>query len=108
MSGIRFLLRLVCASFAAPLFAATLTVGNEVASPSSSDGNVGVTRTDVDLVHAATHSGSVNTAKVYVDPSLAADEEIAFNAGSHTELIRMRYSDFERLVHPRIASLVVA
>ena len=37
---------------------------------------------------------------VYVAESLAEDEEIAFNAGSHTELIKMAYVDFERLVKP--------
>ena len=31
--------------------------------------------------------------------------EIAFNAGSHTELIRMAYKDFERLVKPKIARI---
>ncbi len=37
---------------------------------------------------------------VYVDESLAADKEIAFNAGSHYELIKMAYADFEKLVKP--------
>jgi Ala-tRNA(Pro) deacylase len=45
---------------------------------------------------------------VYVAESLAADEEIAFNAGSHAELIRMRYKDFERLVQPITARLSAA
>jgi Ala-tRNA(Pro) deacylase len=40
---------------------------------------------------------------VYVDASLAGDEQIAFNAGSHTELIKMVYCDFERLVKPKVA-----
>lgn len=40
---------------------------------------------------------------VYLDASLAEDEEIAFNAGSHTELIKMAYGDFERLVKPKVA-----
>jgi len=37
-----------------------------------------------------------------VEESLARDGEIAFNAGTHTELIRMAYSDFERLVRPKV------
>jgi len=37
---------------------------------------------------------------VYVAESLAEDEEIAFNACSHTELIKMRFDDFEQLVKP--------
>lgn len=47
--------------------------------------------------------GNLYGLDVYVDPSLAADEEIAFNAGSHTELIRMKYDDFESLAHPKVA-----
>lgn len=41
----------------------------------------------------------------YVTPELAADDEIAFNAGSHTELVRMKYRDFARLVEPKVVSL---
>jgi len=37
-----------------------------------------------------------------VADSLAEDEEIAFNAGSHTEVVKLSYRDFERLVQPRI------
>ena len=44
--------------------------------------------------------GNLYDMDVYVSPLLAKDEEIAFNAGSHTELIRMAYKDFERLVEP--------
>ncbi len=40
--------------------------------------------------------------EVYVAKTLAEDEEIAFNAGSHTELIRLAYADFERLVEPKV------
>lgn len=39
---------------------------------------------------------------VYVSTTLTRDEIIAFNAGNHTEDIRMYYRDFERLVQPRI------
>lgn len=39
---------------------------------------------------------------VQVADELTNDEYIAFNAGSHTELIQMRYRDFERLVQPRV------
>ena len=41
---------------------------------------------------------------VYVAQALAEDEEIVFNAGSHTELLRMSYRDFERLVNPMVMS----
>ena len=39
---------------------------------------------------------------VFVAEKLAEDEEIAFNACSHTELFKMRYSDFEKLVKPTV------
>jgi len=39
---------------------------------------------------------------VHVSDKLSEDEEIAFNAGSHTELVRMAYSDFAGLVKPTV------
>jgi len=42
---------------------------------------------------------------VYVDQGLAADAEIAFNAGSHTEMVRLAFADFSRLVKPKVARL---
>jgi len=41
---------------------------------------------------------------VYADKSLENDEEIAFNAGTHRELIRMRWEDYKRLVQPTMMS----
>ena len=49
--------------------------------------------------------GNLFRMEVLVDPKLAEDEEIAFNAGSHAEVVRMAYKDFERLVHPRMAMM---
>ena len=43
--------------------------------------------------------------EVFVETHLAKDKEIAFNAGSHTELISMNYLDFERLTHPRLVDM---
>ena len=45
--------------------------------------------------------GNIYGMEVYVADSLAEDEEIAFNACSHTELIKMKFTDFERLVKPK-------
>src|SRR5512137_1306614 len=42
--------------------------------------------------------GNLYGMEVYVAESLTANQEIAFNAGSHTEVIRLAYDDFERLV----------
>jgi Ala-tRNA(Pro) deacylase len=39
---------------------------------------------------------------VYLDESLVKEPEIFFQAGSHHEVIEMRYKDFERLVHPKV------
>ena len=44
--------------------------------------------------------GNLYGMPVYVDETLTEDKEIAFNACSHLELIRLAYSDFERLVQP--------
>ncbi len=42
---------------------------------------------------------------VYVDEALAQDPEIAFNAGSHTEMVRLPFADFARLVKPKVVRL---
>ena len=49
--------------------------------------------------------GNLYGMEVYVEPHLAADQEIAFNAGTHTEVIRMAYQDFDRLVHPKLVDM---
>ncbi len=85
-------------------------------------------KVDFDLLHKASGAGKVELAseqdfedkfpgceigamppfgnlygmEVFVDKSLCEDEEIAFNAGSHTELIRLSYKDFESLVKPKV------
>ena len=46
--------------------------------------------------------GNLYDLDVYVSEKLAEDNEIWFNAGTHNELIRMHYDDFERLVRPRV------
>lgn len=49
--------------------------------------------------------GNLYDLPVYVDDALARDPEIVFNAGTHTETIRMRYSDFARLVRPVVGPI---
>lgn len=51
--------------------------------------------------------GNLYDMDVYVSESLTGDHEIAFNAGSHTELVQMQYGDFERLVKPKILKFSV-
>src|SRR5436309_8030537 len=48
--------------------------------------------------------GNLYGMEVYVAESLTRNEEIAFNAGSHTEVIRLAYKDFESLVRPKVVS----
>jgi len=52
--------------------------------------------------------GNLYGIPVYVDESLTEDHEIAFNAGSHYELIKMAYVDFERLVKPEVMEFSTA
>ena len=52
--------------------------------------------------------GNLYGMAVFVATPLCEDEEIAFNAGSHTELVRLAYQDFERLVQPKVADFAVA
>ncbi len=49
--------------------------------------------------------GNLYDLDVYVAEQLTEDEEITFSAGSHTELVRMSYKDFETLVTPKITAL---
>lgn len=49
--------------------------------------------------------GNLWDLQVFVDRRLREDERIAFAAGSHRELVRMAYGDFERLVTPVVAQL---
>ena len=46
--------------------------------------------------------GNLYGLDVYVAESLAEDEVIAFNAGTHTDLIKMAFATFARLVKPKI------
>ncbi len=46
--------------------------------------------------------GNLYGLDVYVAKSITEDEEIAFNACTHSQLIKLRYKDYEKLVKPRI------
>ena len=52
--------------------------------------------------------GNIYGLEVFVAESLAEEEEIAFNACNHTELIKMSFSDFEKLVKPKRIKFSVA
>jgi Ala-tRNA(Pro) deacylase len=48
--------------------------------------------------------GPLYRQEVIVEEALAEDRDIVFDAGSHSESIRMRYSQFARLVRPTVAA----
>ncbi len=56
-------------------------------------------------VGAAPPFGNLYDVPVYASTSLSADEQITFNAGTHSDAVRMLYEDFERLVKPRVLGL---
>jgi len=49
--------------------------------------------------------GNLYGMEVYVAETLTRDKKIAFNAGSHIELIKLAYKDFARLVKPKIIKM---
>lgn len=49
--------------------------------------------------------GKLYDMPVYVDGALARDEEIAFNAGTHTDVIRMKYADYEKVASAKVADI---
>ncbi len=49
--------------------------------------------------------GNLYGMKVFADESLAHDKEIAFNAGTHRELVRMSWEDYVVLAEPKIVKL---
>jgi Ala-tRNA(Pro) deacylase len=49
--------------------------------------------------------GNLYGLDVFADEALAKDKEIAFNAGSHRELIRLAWEDFAKLVNPQMLRL---
>jgi Ala-tRNA(Pro) deacylase len=52
--------------------------------------------------------GNLYGMAVFADESLAQDQEIAFNAGTHRELVRLAWEDFERLAMPKIANFATS
>jgi Ala-tRNA(Pro) deacylase len=49
--------------------------------------------------------GNLYFQRVFVDQSLVGDPEMVFNAGTHTDAIRMHYADFAELAHPVVGAL---
>lgn len=49
--------------------------------------------------------GELFNLQTYLDKDLATDESIAFNAGTHSELIKMACNDFKKLSHAKEVTL---
>jgi Ala-tRNA(Pro) deacylase len=49
--------------------------------------------------------GNIYKMQVYADKKLSEDKEIAFNAGSHRELIKLSFADFKKLAKPKLGKL---
>jgi Ala-tRNA(Pro) deacylase len=51
--------------------------------------------------------GNLYDLPTYVDSSLAEAEEIVFKVGAHNTSMKMRFSDYEGLVHPEVVDFGV-
>jgi len=51
--------------------------------------------------------GQLYGIKVLVDKVLDEDNEIVFNAGTHTDMVKMKFADFKRIVNPVLVEIGV-
>jgi Ala-tRNA(Pro) deacylase len=51
--------------------------------------------------------GNLYNLEVWVDQVLTEDDFIVFRAGSHVETLRIKYSDYARLVSPKVGDFSV-
>jgi len=49
--------------------------------------------------------GNLYEMDVYVSDVLAKDTEIYFNAGNHSEVIKLSYKEYDNLVHPKVLNM---
>jgi Ala-tRNA(Pro) deacylase len=52
--------------------------------------------------------GNLYFQRVFVDRSLVGEPDMVFNAGTHTDAIRMHYGDFADIVHPVVGTICCA
>ncbi len=50
--------------------------------------------------------GNLFGTETLVDRELAQEDQISFNAGTHTDVFVIRYADYARSVHPRLVDVV--
>jgi Ala-tRNA(Pro) deacylase len=51
--------------------------------------------------------GNLYGLSTYVDQSLAQEDYVVFEAGTHTDAIKMSYRDYEKIVKPRVEDLAI-
>jgi Ala-tRNA(Pro) deacylase len=51
--------------------------------------------------------GNLYGVPTYVDKSLAEEDYIVFEAGTHTEAIKLSYHDYEKIVKPQVEALAI-
>jgi Ala-tRNA(Pro) deacylase len=51
--------------------------------------------------------GSLYGFPTYIDRSLTKEDFIVFEAGTHTDAIKLRYSDYERVTHPLVEDFAI-
>jgi Ala-tRNA(Pro) deacylase len=51
--------------------------------------------------------GNLYGLPTYVDQSLAEQDYIVFEAGTHTDAIRMSYRDYEKIAKPKVNDLAI-
>ena len=51
--------------------------------------------------------GNLYDMEVYTDEKLSEDKEIAFNAGSHRELIKLSFEDFKKIAKPKMGKFAM-
>jgi Ala-tRNA(Pro) deacylase len=51
--------------------------------------------------------GNLYGLPTYVDERLAREDYIVFEAGTHTDAIKLKYTDYEKIVKPEVADLTM-
>jgi Ala-tRNA(Pro) deacylase len=49
--------------------------------------------------------GDLYRQRVFVDTSLVGEPEMVFNAGTHTDCVRMHFNDFAEVAHPIVGAI---
>lgn len=65
-----------------------------------------ISRTFADCeLGAAPPFGNLYDIPVYLSRDLDRSSDIVFNAGTHVDVVKMKYSDYDELVHPEVVDI---